>query len=186
MVCDDIWGRERCRQSEDVVFGNLRDEVSQLRHTQIEQSKIIRWLTHVIILITVFRPLIVHDLPPFPLVPEIAALRREITFRLFLRGKVEEEIHQPEHVVGISQQPLACLASSHIEIHEAKRLAGLEEPLSLAIIILHQLFQEDGQEWSCANIVGKRGNVEGGTGPAGGVGFKTRTGRHVGLAQGWR
>lgn len=53
MVCDDIRGRERCRQSEDVVFGNLGDEVSQLGHTENEQSK---RMTHVIHLIIVFRP----------------------------------------------------------------------------------------------------------------------------------
>ena len=93
------------------------------------------------------------SLPFLTFVSEITALRREVTLRFFLHWKIEELIHQREHVFGISQQSLSSFASSHVEVYKPKRLAGFVEPVFFLISILNELYQGDGQERSCADIV---------------------------------
>ena len=120
----------------------------------------IRWPIHSVHFVIVLSPLSVHDPSTLTFVSEMTGLRREVILRFFLRWKIEELIHQREHVISISQQPLSGFASSHVEVHKPKLVAGFVEPVFLPIIILNELFQGDGQERSCADILGRGLNVE--------------------------
>lgn len=139
----------------------------------------IKWPTHIVNLVMVFRPLIAHDLPTLTLVSEITALRRKVTLRIVFHWKIEELIHWREHVVGISQQSPSSSASPHSELHKPKRLAGFVEPVLLLIIILNKHSRGGGQEPSCWNIVRKGRNIERGSNVPWGAGGRTRAGRYL-------